>query len=73
MPMLFICKSLLNGELWEVPWEMVALMGISQASYLVPEVASLAKTVTTARHHRPQRAPPNRTNTPDKIALRSAQ
>jgi len=31
---LFIAKSLLIGELWEVPWEMVALTGVSQAGYI---------------------------------------
>lgn len=35
---LFLVKSLLNGELWEVPWQLVALMGISQASYLIPPI-----------------------------------
>lgn len=33
---LFCVKSLLNGELWEVPWQLVALMGISQVSYVIP-------------------------------------
>ena len=31
---LFVAKSLLIGELWEVPWEMVALTGVSQAGYI---------------------------------------
>jgi hypothetical protein len=31
---LFIVKSLLIGGLWEVPWGMVALTGISQAGYV---------------------------------------
>jgi len=31
-------KSLLDGELWDVPWQLVALMGISQATYIVPVV-----------------------------------
>ena len=31
---LFIVKSLLIGGLWEVPWEMVALTGVSQAGYV---------------------------------------
>jgi hypothetical protein len=30
-------KSVLNGVVWEVPWAMVALMGISQVSYLAPK------------------------------------
>ena len=40
---LFIFKSLVSGQLWQVPWEMVALMGISQASYLVPKVSGPGK------------------------------
>ena len=35
---LFCTKSLLDGELWDVPWQLVALMGMSQASYMVPKV-----------------------------------
>jgi hypothetical protein len=35
---LFIAKSLLDGAIWAVPWQMVALMGISQAGYLSPKV-----------------------------------
>jgi hypothetical protein len=35
---LFVLKSLLDGELWDVPWQLVALMGISQATYTVPVV-----------------------------------
>ena len=31
---LFVAKSLLTGELWNVPWEMVALTGVSQAGYV---------------------------------------
>ena len=31
---LFIVKTILDGVLWEVPWQMVALTGISQAGYL---------------------------------------
>ncbi len=41
---LFISKSILNGELWQVPWANVALMGMSQASYLAPKVAAQFKT-----------------------------
>jgi hypothetical protein len=40
---LFVIKSVLDGRLWDVPWEMVALMGMSQAGYvsgsLVPQKA----------------------------------
>jgi hypothetical protein len=35
---LFVMKSLLSGQLWEVPWQLVTLMGISQASYVIPPV-----------------------------------
>lgn len=31
---MFISKSLLSPELWEVPWTLVALMGVSQLGYL---------------------------------------
>lgn len=35
---LFMTKSILDGVLWNVPWEMVALMGMSQAAYLSPKL-----------------------------------
>jgi len=35
---LFLVKSTLDGVLWEVPWEMVGLMGMSQAGYLTPKM-----------------------------------
>jgi len=35
----FLGKSFIDGALWHVPWEMVALMGISQAGYLGPQFA----------------------------------
>jgi hypothetical protein len=31
---LFVVKSVLLGALWPVPWEMVALTGVSQAGYI---------------------------------------
>ena len=37
---LFISKSLLDGAIWEVPWALVALMGFSQAGFLVPKLAT---------------------------------
>lgn len=37
MVTLFVAKSVLNGVVWEVPWAMVALMGMSQGSYLAPK------------------------------------
>lgn len=33
---LFVVKSTLDGELWEIPWQMVILMGFSQGAYLGP-------------------------------------
>lgn len=39
MVSLFVVKSVLNGVVWEVPWAMVALMGISQGGYLAPKFA----------------------------------
>lgn len=35
---LFVVKSILEGDLWDVPWELVALMGLSQVSYLAPKI-----------------------------------
>lgn len=37
---LFITKSVLEGAIWNVPWELVALMGFSQAGYLAPKLTS---------------------------------
>jgi hypothetical protein len=34
MVVLFIAKSAINQSLWEIPWALVALMGVSQAGYL---------------------------------------
>ena len=31
---LFIVKSFLEGNLWEVPYELVIFMGISQGTYI---------------------------------------
>lgn len=36
---LFLAKSSLDGEIWAVPWELVALMGFSQAGFLAPKLA----------------------------------
>ena len=36
--LLFIVKSILDGNLWAVPWELVALMGLSQVGYLAPKI-----------------------------------
>jgi hypothetical protein len=36
---LFVAKSLLMGGLWEVPWEMVALTGVSQIGYVTDKAA----------------------------------
>jgi len=35
---IFIVKSVMDGDAWNVPWELVALMGISQVGYLSPKV-----------------------------------
>ncbi|MBE9543711.1 MAG: hypothetical protein IMF02_04410 [Proteobacteria bacterium] len=37
MLVLFLTKSTIDGVLWEVPWQMVTLMGMSQAGYLGPK------------------------------------
>ncbi len=37
MLVLFLAKSAIDGVLWEVPWQMVTLMGMSQAGYLGPK------------------------------------
>lgn len=37
--LLFVSKSVLDGQIWAVPWELVVLMGFSQAGYLAPKVA----------------------------------
>ena len=39
LSVLFVSKSILGGEIWEVPWQLVALMGFSQASFLAPKIA----------------------------------
>ena len=36
---IFVFKSFIDGALWQVPWELVALMGISQVGYLGPQFA----------------------------------
>lgn len=35
---LFVGKSILDGSLWQIPVELVALMGMSQAAYLAPKL-----------------------------------
>ena len=40
---LFVLKSWLNGELWEVPWAMVTLTGVSQAGYIADKAVETAK------------------------------
>lgn len=39
---LFVSKSILDGQIWAVPWPLVALMGFSQVGYLAPKVANPA-------------------------------
>ncbi len=36
---LFVSKSVLDGAIWNVPWPLVALMGFSQAGFVVPKLA----------------------------------
>jgi hypothetical protein len=36
---MFVSKSVLDGAIWNVPWPLVALMGFSQAGYVVPKLA----------------------------------
>lgn len=40
---LFILKSLSSGELWDVPWELVALTGVSQAGYVTDKAVERKK------------------------------
>ena len=40
---LFVVKSLLEGELWDVPTQLVALMGVSQAGFLSRKEMSVAE------------------------------
>lgn len=37
---IFVTKSLLDGHMWDVPIELVALMGMSQLGYAVPNMKS---------------------------------
>jgi len=37
MLLLFLVKSVQESAVWEVPWTMVALMGVSQAGYVGPK------------------------------------
>lgn len=40
MVAVFLVKSVSDGIVWEVPWQMVALMGLSQAGYLASKKVS---------------------------------
>jgi hypothetical protein len=46
--LLFISKSILQGVIWEVPVELVTLMGVSQAGYLAPKFRPTPGTGATA-------------------------
>jgi len=46
--LLFVSKSILEGQIWAVPWALVALMGFSQVGYLAPKVANPATPAPTA-------------------------
>lgn len=37
---MFVTKSVLDGVLWDIPLEMVGLMGMSQAAYLSPKLVA---------------------------------
>lgn len=52
---LFVAKSLLVGGLWEVPWEMVALTGVSEIGYVSDKAA---------KRHQSQTRPAKETETP---------
>lgn len=41
--LLFVVKSSVDGALWDVPVELVALMGISQAGYVLPKFDTWVK------------------------------
>lgn len=45
---LFVLKSWLNGELWEVPWQLVTLTGISQAGYITDKAVENSKAAPIA-------------------------
>ena len=45
---LFVSKSILEGQIWAVPWPLVALMGFSQVGYLAPKVANADAPTSTA-------------------------
>jgi len=49
--LIFILRSSLDGVMWNVPWEMVALMGVSQGAYLTPKQQA-------AREEKPQPGSP---------------
>lgn len=34
---LFCVKSVLDGILWDVPWQLVTVMGMSQTTYMLPK------------------------------------
>ena len=37
---MFMVKSVIDGVLWDIPLEMVGLMGMSQAAYLSPKLVT---------------------------------
>ena len=54
---LFVSKSLLGGSLWDIPWELVVLMGVSQTSYVVPKYWNRTSTATKPKEENPTPAP----------------
>lgn len=37
LPVLFVSTSIVDGVLWDIPWPLVGLMGVSQAGYVLPK------------------------------------
>ncbi|MBN1983226.1 MAG: hypothetical protein JW795_16950 [Chitinivibrionales bacterium] len=42
---LFVLKSFLTGQPWDVPWQMVVLLGLSYSAYLAPKFSPKGLTV----------------------------
>jgi hypothetical protein len=55
---LFLSKSVLDGAIWEVPWALVALMGFSQAGFVIPKLATDSTSQPPPPPQPPPAAPP---------------
>jgi hypothetical protein len=55
---LFISKSISDGAIWDIPWALVALMGFSQAGYLVPKFGSQQSAAAPPAPQPPPGPPP---------------